>query len=392
MATSPVSSCETTTLPDHPEKMALLGRMVCNLAHELHNPLTSIVGYSQLLLGRGLNEIQSAEARKIFDQANRAREIVRNLLLFSGSERAEPVEINVNEIIQQSLWLRKRQLSMEGVIVATDFAASPLVIMGNPVTLRQTLLNLLVNAEHSIVESGVSGRGRIQIRTRQLPGNRLRLDVEDNGKGIPDEDIVRIFEPFFTTRPAGTGTGLGLSIAREIITRHGGEIFAEKPLHAGARVVVLLPLAGNQRREIHAAVPPHLSFSVPSGNRILIMEDDSTVADLVRDILSEDGNTVLIASDAAKAASLLREQTFDLVICDLHMDRAGLSLQACTLFITGDLPSSPNMRFLEASGFPWLAKPFLIEELRSAVERCLSRANAAAVGASTSEMPRNARP
>lgn len=218
------------------EKMAALGQLVSGIAHELNNPLTAIMGYGQLLLGHGLLPAQLSEAGKIYQEAERARRIVKNLLYFARENQPERSRVDVNEIVERTLALRSYELKVENIAVKCDLAGNLPETMADPHQLQQVVLNLLVNAEQALLEG--RGQGTVEIKTRLLPGVRISLEISDDGPGIPREIASRIFDPFFTTKPSGVGTGLGLSIVYGIVQQHGGEITAENMRGGGARFSV----------------------------------------------------------------------------------------------------------------------------------------------------------
>ena len=201
------------------EKMAAVGQLVSGIAHELNNPLTSIMGYTQLLLGHGLNTAQFSEANKVFHEAERARRIVKNLLYFARENEPERTRVDLNEIVERTLALRSYELKVEDILIECILAPDLPETMADPYQLQQVLLNLLVNAEQALLQD--RGRGRVQIRTRVTAGHRISIEVSDDGPGIPREIVTRIFDPFFTTKPSGLGTGLGRPLYRRIA---GGRI------------------------------------------------------------------------------------------------------------------------------------------------------------------------
>ena len=197
------------------EKMAALGRMVSGIAHELNNPLTAIMGYAQLLLSHGLRQDQLVEARRVFQEVERASRIVKNLLYFAREKNPERTCVNLNEIVERALALRSYELRVQNNAVECDLAPNLPQTLADPHQLQQAVLNLVMNAEQALVLS--RGKGTISIRTRTKSEKRIALEIADDGPGVPKEIAPRIFEPFFTTKPPGIGTGLGLSIVNGIV-------------------------------------------------------------------------------------------------------------------------------------------------------------------------------
>jgi signal transduction histidine kinase/CheY-like chemotaxis protein len=364
------------------EKMAALGQLVSGIAHELNNPLTAIMGYAQLLLGHGLRPSQLSEASKVFQQAERARRIVKNLLYFARENKPERTRVDLNEIVERTLALRSYELKVENISVECDLAADLPETVGDPYQLQQVALNLLVNAEQALLLG--RGQGHVWIRTHRSAGARISLEVSDDGPGIPPEIASRIFDPFFTTKPSGVGTGLGLSIVYGIVQQHDGEITFDSQPGYGAKFTVDLPVIAlpQEQRRPPKSVPAGKSSALPMG-RILVVEDENTVAQLIVDVLREEGHEVEATLDSQEGLTRLSRAHYDLVICDLRMPRldgpafyealvsAGSSAQHRIIFITGDTLAPRTLEFLEPRNLPHLAKPFLVEELKLAVNRML---------------------
>ncbi len=369
------------------EKMAALGRFVSGVAHELNNPLTSIMGYAQLLLSRGLSQSQHSEANKVYQEAERARRIVKNLLYFARENQPERTRVDVNEIVERTLALRSYELKIENITVTCDLAPHLPLTMADPYQLQQVVLNLLLNAEQAMLEQ--RGQGNVWIRTHLFSRhgeNHILLELSDDGPGIPNEIASRIFDPFFTTKPSGAGTGLGLSIVYGIIQQHGGEVTFESLPGLGTKFLIDLPVISAAMEE--NAAPPAL-FANHSGvlqtGRILVVEDEPAVAQLIVDILREERHQIEATLDSQEGLTRLSRNHYDLVICDVRMPRfdgiafydalvrAGSPLRDRILFITGDVLARRTVEFLEPNGLPYLAKPFLVEELKIAVNQLLAR-------------------
>jgi two-component system NtrC family sensor kinase len=278
----------------HSERLAALGQMVSGIAHELNNALTSIFGYAQLVQKRTRGFEWEAEARHILEEGERARRITQNLLLFARRSKSERAPVNLNEVVERTLQLRAYELRLENISVELDLNEQLPETIADGAQMQQALLNLIVNAEQAIRQARASGH--IWIRTRQIPGDRIALEVADDGPGVPHEVVLRIFDPFFTTKPAGVGTGLGLSILYGIVHQHGGEVTVEKRPGGGAVFTVELPSApslpgGDEKPYLIRSSTPGdpASRDKAGGARILVVEDEPTVAQLIADVLSEEG-------------------------------------------------------------------------------------------------------
>ncbi len=221
------------------EKLASLGQIAAGVVHELNNPLTSIVAYTDLLL-RKMTATPSDPAdverlRRISESATRMLRFTRDLVTYSrpSQQRTEPVRVST--VIDRALAFCEHVIAEAGAEVSRDFVTVP-DVSGMPEQLAQVFVNLVTNACHAMPASA----GRLRVTTSVLD-DRVKVTVEDNGHGIPVENLTNIFTPFFTTKSEGRGTGLGLSIVRNIVEQHQGEIWAE-PVEdgTGTRFVILL--------------------------------------------------------------------------------------------------------------------------------------------------------
>jgi signal transduction histidine kinase/DNA-binding NarL/FixJ family response regulator len=368
------------------EKMAALGQLVSGIAHELNNPLTGIMGYAQLLLGRALDPKGLAETKNIYNEAERARRIVKNLLFFARESKPERMRSDLNEIVEKALALRSYELKVQNIAVEVNLQPNLPVTMADPYQLQQVVLNLLVNAEQALLQD--RGSGRVSISTFTTPAGKIALEIADDGPGIPEEIASRIFDPFFSTKPAGVGTGLGLSIVYGIVKQHGGEVIAENLRTGGARFVVELPVVRPTTEE-KSAKALAVARTNPKASRILVVEDEPTVARLITEVLGEEGHQVDAATDSQEGLTRLSRQAYDAVICDLRMPRldgpafyeslvrSGNPVKDRMLFVTGDTLGKATREFLEPRKLPFLEKPFLVEELKLAVDQILEKAASA---------------
>jgi two-component system, NtrC family, sensor kinase len=220
------------------EKMATIGQLAAGVAHELNNPLTSVLGFAQLLLrDTGLDARQRTSLQHIETQGKRCARIIQSLLKFSRQNGTAHQVIEVGPLLQETLELIRYELDRNGIELREEIGSTIPPVRGDGCQLQQVFLNLVTNAIHAM-----EGRPQriLAVRVRPDPG-RVAVDFADTGSGIAAEHRARLFEPFFTTQPPGKGTGLGLFIAGEILRQHGGAIRVESREGAGATFTVELP-------------------------------------------------------------------------------------------------------------------------------------------------------
>jgi signal transduction histidine kinase/ActR/RegA family two-component response regulator len=400
------------------EKLAALGQMITGVAHELSSPLTSILGYSQRLLVRDDLAGRSAEARQIYQEAERASAILRQLLHTARETQPERKRVALNQVVQKAVELQRFGSAAEKISIELDLDPGLPFVLGDAGQLQQVLMNLIGNARQAI--SGEGRPGAIRLHTSRSGSHRVQLKVSDDGPGIPPAILARIFDPFFTTKPAGEGTGLGLSIVLSVVREHGGQVHVSNLPGGGAAFAVELPVAAevatrnsahpSARQEMaRPALPsaigrssrPHLARPPAAranyrGSRVLVIEDEPTVARLIMDVLEDEGMRVDVLLDGREAMARASRERYDLVICDMRMPgvdgqhfyrslvEAHSPLQERFLFVTGDVLAAQTQEFLQRNDIPYLAKPFRVEELMektsSLLDRQLARAGRAAAG------------
>lgn len=234
------------------EKMSSLGRMISGVTHELNNPLTSIMGYAQLLRAAVPEGKVAERAERLESEARRCQKIVKNLLSFARRSEVKHGALSLNEIVESVLALMGYQLRVDGVAVETDLCADLPALVGDHHHLQQVLVNLLTNAQQAI--RAESSSGKIMVRTRYEEGAAV-LEVQDDGPGIPEACRAKIFDPFFTTKPEGQGTGLGLALVHGIVRDHGGTIEALNDFRDGACFRVVLPVPDRPGKKRAAEEP-----------------------------------------------------------------------------------------------------------------------------------------
>lgn len=221
------------------DRLASIGELASGIAHELNNPLTSVIGFAQLLLSKDLPEDVREDIKIIYSEARRATEVTKNLLIFARKHSPLKQPVSINSIIEKVLAIRAYEHKVENIQVITCLAPDLPQVMADYFQLQQVFLNIVINAEHFMLQA--HQRGTLNINT-WCDNGTIRASFTDDGPGIAREDSVRLFDPFFTTKEVGEGTGLGLSICHGIVAKHGGRIYVQSQLGRGATFVVELPV------------------------------------------------------------------------------------------------------------------------------------------------------
>ncbi|MCX7968132.1 MAG: ATP-binding protein [Armatimonadetes bacterium] len=368
-------------LLEQTERLITIGQMAAGVAHEINNPLNAIVGMAELLCEDLTDEQAKRMAEEIREQALRIGRITKNLLTYARPRPQELVPVDLNEVVREVLEMKTYQLRSNNISVNFKLAEPLPLVLGDRLQLQQFLLNLINNAEDAMSEQG---GGTLTILTEGTEES-VRLIVEDTGKGIPAEHLPHIFDPFFTTKPVGKGTGLGLAIVYGIVTGHGGKIWAENSPAGGARFIAEFPIAEKPKEEPSASQtrekPSTSQPKSPPKRRILVIDDEASIAAVLKAMLSREGHEVEVASDGAEAQRLLKEGDYDVVLCDLKMpklsgDQIYMWLQTNKpqlvsrfIVMTGDFLSPTTQKALQEWGVPVMHKPFRMDELKAVIER-----------------------
>jgi signal transduction histidine kinase len=223
------------------DRLASVGELASGVAHELNNPLTSVIGFSQLLMEGEIPDNIKEDLSLINSEAQRAANVVKNLLTFARKHAAVKQASKMNNIIEDVLKLRAYEQKVNNIEVIRKYASDLPEIMVDYFQIQQVFLNLIINAEFFMTEAHRRGTLTISI---EKADHAVKVSFADDGLGIPRENLKRIFDPFFTTKEVGKGTGLGLSICHGIITEHGGKIYAESEVGKGATFIIELPING----------------------------------------------------------------------------------------------------------------------------------------------------
>jgi two-component system NtrC family sensor kinase len=373
---------ETRRLQEHliqSEKLSAIGQLIAGVAHELNNPLASVLGFADYLVESGDVPPHLAEPLRVIQQeAQRAGAIVKNLLTFARRQERDRRQLAIGTVLERTIALLRNQLL--GLHVDIELGVDPDLpeVDGNFNQLQQVFLNLANNAAQAIASTGRGGGGVIVHARRRLDG--VAVDVTDDGPGIPVALHQRVFEPFFTTKPEGEGTGLGLSICMGIVKEHGGRITLRSAPGQGATFTVELPAASITPAS--ATAPEARS---PGAGRILLVDDEPHILHYMRATLTAWGHQVDVASDGAEAIAHALDGRYDLIITDVRMPNMGgrelyerlrhdaPQVAERVVFSTGDTVRDDTLAFLEHAGRPVLHKPFKLAELRQVLATTLAR-------------------
>jgi PAS domain S-box-containing protein len=357
----------------HATKMEAIGRLAGGVAHDFNNLLTVIAGYAELLAATfDQTDSRSADLDEIKRAAHRASLLTRQLLAFSRKQVLRPEVLDLNAVVQE-VGVLIRRLIGEDIMLAIDTAPEKVPVLADHSQLEQVLMNLAVNARDAMPLGG-----RLSIRT-SIAGGSVQLVVEDTGSGMAAGIIERVFEPFFTTKETGKGTGLGLSTVYGIVKQSGGDIQVSSEPGSGTTFTISMPLA---RGGIEAA--GESEDEVPGGDEtILLVEDDKQVRELVEQLLTRLGYTVLAAADSSAAVDLskLHRQGIALLLTDIVMPqmsgpdvyrRVSMVIPGvAVLYMSGYTGDKVYTRGVSEEGVAFLQKPFTSVALARTVRELL---------------------
>lgn len=355
------------------EKLAALGQTVSGVAHELNNPLATILTWAERLAERPADEAVRRGLDTIRRESERAAKIVRSLLTFARKRHTTRAMVDVNHVVRETLALRAYEQRVHNITTIEALAAGLPLVFADPHQLQQVLLNLVINGEQAMLTA--NGRGTLIARTwHDLDRDAVIVEVNDDGPGVPEDVQTKIFDPFFTTKDVGKGTGLGLTVAYAIVEEHGGRLTVTSDPGGGATFRVELPIGGTALRP----APPPAAESPeeqPIEATALVVEDEAALGTAVAEALSDAGFRVDRAGDGEEALERVKGRPYDLIVCDLKMPRLDGSafyrtivatypaLARRIVFVTGDIAGTDSERFLQETGCRWLGKPFRLKDL-----------------------------
>ena len=358
------------------EKFAAMGQMMAGAAHELNNPLTAILGVSDLLRERAADDVTRRQVDMILQQARRAAAIVQDLLAFSRPPTQALTKLRLDQLVRDALQLQQAALSQKKIRVQFRAPDNLPAVEGDRKLLMQVFVNMIENAGQAI--SAARDHGNLEVSLAGVD-DRICVTFRDDGPGISPENIGKIFDPFFTTKRPGGGSGLGLTICLAVIKEHGGTIDVHSSPGAGAAFQVFLPIAPGEPPAATKSAPA--AASAPSGSdtlrgrAVLVVDDEESIREIIEVGLSARGMKVHSVGSSEAALSYLATNVSDVILCDFNLPglngdqlfekvRAQQGVSAPVfVFMTGDLvdPAVSNEYAQKGAGI--LQKPFSVSAL-----------------------------
>jgi signal transduction histidine kinase len=364
------------------EKLAALGQTISGVAHELNNPLATILTWAERLSARPVDDKTRRGLETILSESERAAKIVRNLLTFARKRQSTRTMVDLNHVVRETLTLRSYEQRITNITIVDALASGLPQVFADAHQVQQVLLNLIINAEQAMLTA--NGRGTLVVRSwHDVERESVVLEINDDGPGIAEELQPKIFDPFFTTKEVGKGTGLGLTVAYAIVQEHGGRIRLASNAGSGASFFVEMPVSGTPLQRPPAPVQK-ADFGSLAGSTVLVVEDEPALAAAVCEALTDAGFAVDRAGDGEEALRCVDAKSYDLIVCDLTMPKidgirfyqklapTSPDVARRVIFVTGDVAGTDAESFLQESGCRWLAKPFRLGDLLRTAREILS--------------------
>ncbi|MBM4308492.1 MAG: response regulator [Deltaproteobacteria bacterium] len=358
-------------------KISSLENLIPWLVHRLNTHLSSVLGYAQLLLPKKLDPESKKELEKVIDEAQRASDVIKDLVDFTRRRRPQKKVINLNELIESLLETKIQELNLRNIRLLKELSPSIPFTHVDPEQICQALANLINYSEGTITE--FHGFGQIRVKTCETEG-QVKIIISDDGPGIPPENISKIFDPFLTMIK-GRGTGLELAISHDTVIEHGGTVKVESEWGKGTTFIITLPIVeGQVKKKKEEGKQTEVNLS---GLKGLVVDDDPSILEVVSEYLERVGCKISTAENVRSALNIVEEEDFDFVICDMKMPvMSGSdfyeiikvkkpSLKDRIIFSTGDLLGETTRVFIDSVMNPYIEKPFDLNELKEIIIQLL---------------------
>ncbi|MBN1882314.1 MAG: PAS domain S-box protein [Deltaproteobacteria bacterium] len=355
------------------EKLSSLGEILSGVAHELNNPMTSIIGNVDLLFKKNIPDHMVKKLNVIRKESVRSGKIVQNLLKFARKTGTVSKPTDLNELLKDTISLRTYNLKVDNIHVETRLDTDLPLIMVDPGQIQQVFMNI-INNSHDILKKKKGGN--ITITTSHKV-DRVIVKVSDDGPGMSESVKKRVFDPFFTTKEPGRGTGLGMSVSYGIIASHGGNLWVESEEGKGVTFTIELPRGELILPETGQLTPLHHDGVE---RHVLVIDDEESVLNLCGEILEEYNYRATLVTGGSEGIYQLRKHRFDAVVCDIKMPGLGgrevydyvvsniPEMMKKIIFITGDTLGENTQHFLDNTGNRYLFKPMDVDEFLTCLD------------------------
>lgn len=353
-------------------KLSSIGQLSAGIAHELNNPLTAVIGFTEVLIARLADAPTNLDmAKKIKKSALRMRDIIKHLRSFSRDSSDQGwVEVPIRKIVDNSLIVLGPQLTSAGIELSVNELVPNIKIVGDPVQIESVFQNLISNSIDQFEDLEVSGKEIvIEIAAEE---HLARVTYRDNAGGMPEETLAKVFDPFFTTKDPGKGTGLGMSICHDILTKHGGRISAESVVGHTSTFTILVPLNleddVRDKLQVKQVEVGRDSKAKGTSKKVLVIDDEPEICEVLEFFL-KDYFEVETTTGSKMALDLISNKEFDLVITDLKMPEvSGLKViehtqknspSTAVILISGDAKTvDMSIDAMKAGAIGVISKPF----------------------------------
>jgi two-component system NtrC family sensor kinase len=364
------------------EKLAALGLLLANVAHELNNPLSVATLEIDNLAEEWPAGLETENLETLRQAVERCNSVVQSFLSLARQQSTTRSTVALNTLLDEVLVLLRHALEADGITLELHLTEDLPALEADANQLHHVIANLITNAHHAL-RQGTPPRQLTLTTAVNAAGAQVTLEVADNGTGIPDDLQRHVFEPFFTTRSQDGGSGLGLSLCRSIIETHGGAIDLSSQVGQGTTVHITLPVTPPAEGQAPER-PNEANASEPTRRgRILLIDDEAGVRRALQRVLQRSGHNLTQAANGHEGLAALEAGAYDLILCDIRMpdlDGPGFyrELERCyphlvsrVIFLTGDVLSPEAQTFFDQVDCPRLVKPFQSEEVRRVIQQML---------------------
>jgi PAS domain S-box-containing protein len=362
-------------------RLAAIGEMAAGIAHEINNPLSGVIGFSELLLKKKIPKDIRKNVTIIYEGAHRIANVTDRLLKFARQSKPERTRVDINEIIENTLAMRASEMKTGNISVTTKFDTNLSLTYADAGLLQQVFLNIVLNAEQAM--KSAHGKGNLEVKTERI-NNTIRVSFKDDGLGIARKNMDKLFSPFFTTKEVGQGTGLGLSLCYGIVKQHDGKIYARSILGKGTTFFIELPVV-IKSEQLKLSEPAACEPKSAAKARILLVDDEPMVHRFLTALLTEEGHEIEIAVNGNDAMERLDNKDYDVILLDIKLPGMGgieiyeelqkknTSITKKVIFITGDVMCTDTMDFLSRAKPAYITKPFDSTRLVVEIYRIMSQ-------------------